>query len=311
MNHKKLRTWNFNQRKILKEINYMNNKVNMPTNFLPELTGCFAQPASENPTMAMVEAAYQYHKLHFRYINSEVSPENLEAAVKGAKAMGWTGFNCSLPHKVAVIKYLDELGESAKLIGAVNTIVKRNDKWIGENTDGKGFVQALKEVINPVDKHITLFGAGGAARAVAVELALAGATTITIVNRSSNRAELVVDLLNKNTKAMALYHPWTDKYTIEPNTDIVINATSIGLYPNIDEQLKINFESITTNMVVADCIPNPPQTHLLKTALTKGCKTVNGLQMLVNQGVIGVKYWTGVDVDPAIMHNELKKVLQQ
>jgi shikimate dehydrogenase len=287
----------------------MNNRVNVPTDFLPRLTGCFAQPAAENPTVAMVEAAYQYHNLHFRYINCEVSPENLETAVKGAKAMGWTGFNCSIPHKVSIIKYLDGLGESAQLIGAVNTIVNRSNKWIGENTDGKGFLQALREVIDPADKNITLFGSGGAARAIAVELALAGAITITIVNRSRERAEVVVELLNENTETTAIYHPWTDKYSIGPNTDIVINATNIGLYPNINEQLKIDFESIMAHMVVADCIPNPPQTHLLQTALAKGCKTVNGLRMLINQGVIGIKYWTGTDVDPDIMHDELKRVL--
>jgi shikimate dehydrogenase len=287
----------------------MNNSLNISTDFLPKLTGSFAQPAAENPTVAMVEAAYQHHGLHFRYINCEVSPENLAVAVNGARAMGWTGFNCSIPHKVAIIKYLDGLGESAQLIGAVNTIVSQGDKWIGENTDGRGFVQALGEVINPVAKHITLFGAGGAARAVGVELALAGARTITIVNRSRERAESIVRLLNENTTAKALYNPWTEKYAIERTTDIVINATSVGLYPNVNEQLNIDFDSITHDMVVADGIHNPPQTHLLQAALTKGCKTVNGLQMLVNQGVIGIKYWTGTDVDPRIMHGALKKIL--
>jgi shikimate dehydrogenase len=287
----------------------MNNNLNVSADFLPKLTGSFAQPAAENPTVAMVEAAYQHHGLHFRYINCEVSPENLAAAVNGARAMGWTGFNCSIPHKVAIIKYLDGLGESAQLIGAVNTIVSQGDKWIGENTDGRGFVQALGEAINPVAKHITLFGAGGAARAVGVELALAGARTITIVNRSRERAESIVELLNENTTAKALYHPWTEKYAIERTTDIVINATSVGLYPNVNEQLNIDFDSITADMVVADGIHNPPQTHLLQAALIKGCKTVNGLQMLVNQGVIGIKYWTGTDVDPGIMHGALKKIL--
>ncbi|WP_028295655.1 shikimate dehydrogenase [Olivibacter sitiensis] len=277
--------------------------------FLPQLTGSFAQPAAENPTVAMVEAAYRHHGLHFRYINCEVSPENLKAAVDGAQAMGWTGFNCSIPHKVAVIPYLDGLGKSASLIGAVNTIVKRDGQWIGENTDGKGFVQALREAIDPNEKHITLFGAGGAARAVAVELALAGAASITLVNRSKERAEAVVALLNEHTNARASYHPWTDRYAIDLSSDIVINATSVGLFPNVQEQLNIDFDSITPDMVVADGIHNPPDTHFLKTAAAKGCKTVNGLQMLVNQGVIGIKYWTGVDVDPTVMHAALKKVL--
>lgn len=277
--------------------------------FLPAIIGSFAQPAAENPTIAMMEAAYTHHGLHFRYVNCEVTPENLKAAVAGAKAMGWKGFNCSIPHKVAVVQHLDGLGESAQLIGAANTIVNRNGLWIGENTDDKGFVQALKEVVDPAGKKVTLFGAGGAAKAVAVELALASAINITIVNRSESRGKEVVDLLNNNTGTTAVYQYWTDKYSIEPDTEIVINATSIGLFPHIGERLNINFETVLPRMVVADGIHNPPKTHLLQTAAAKGCRTVDGLQMLVNQGVIGIKYWTGVDVDPAVMHQALKKVL--
>lgn len=277
--------------------------------FLPQITGSFAQPAAENPTVAMVEAAYQHHDLHFRYINCEVSPENLKAAVDGAKAMNWTGFNCSIPHKVKIIEYLDGLGESAQLIGAVNTIVRHGNQWIGENTDGKGFVKALMTVIDPKDKKVTLFGAGGAARAVAVELSLAGVKEIVIVNRSKDRADEVVRLINQNTKTKATYHTWDDIYAIQEDTNIVINATSIGLYPNVDAQLNINYDTIKSSMVIADGIHNPPITHLIKIAQQKGCKTVNGLQMLVNQGVLGIKYWTGVDVDAQIMHAELKKVL--
>ena len=121
----------------------------MTVNFLPMLTGCFAMPAAENPTVAMVEAAYRHHKIAARYINCEVPAELLGDAVRGARAMGWAGFNCSLPHKVAVIDHLDGLGESASLIGAVNTIVRRGDKLVGENTDGRGFVAALRTVADP------------------------------------------------------------------------------------------------------------------------------------------------------------------
>lgn len=281
----------------------------MSIDFLPQITGSFANPASENPTVAMIEAAYKHHNLHFRYLNCEVTSENLKSAVEGAKAMGWTGFNCSIPHKVDVIQYLDGLGESAKLIGAVNTIVKRVDQWIGENTDGKGFVKAMKEVVDPKGKKITLFGAGGAARAVAVEMALAGAKEILIVNRSKERGNVVAKLVSQNTGAQSSYVPWTQNYSIQPDSDIVINATSIGLFPNVDDKLDINFDSIFPQMVVADGIHNPPLTHFLKTAISKGCKTVNGLQMLVNQGVIGIKYWTDVDVDPGVMHKELTNVL--
>jgi shikimate dehydrogenase len=282
--------------------------MNTP-DFLPRLTGCFAMPAAENPTMAMVEAAYRHHHLHWRYINCEVPPEGLGDAVRGAKAMGWVGFNCSLPHKVAVIPYLDGLGESARVIGAVNTVVRRDDLWIGENTDGKGFVEAISEITKPAGKKLVIFGAGGAARAVAVEMALAGALEVIIVNRSRERRDILVDLLGSRTPVMATGHNWENTYQIPADTDIVIDTTSIGLYPNVHERLDIDFNTLRRGMVVADAIPNPPRTHLLGEAAARGCVTLDGLQMLVNQGVIAIKYWSGVDVDKRVMRDELNKVL--
>jgi shikimate dehydrogenase len=274
-------------------------------NFLLPLTGSFAQPAAENPTVAMIEAAYRHHGLDWRYINVEVAPDDLGDAVRGARAMGWRGFNCSIPHKVAVIEYLDGLGASAEIIGAVNTIVRDGDRLIGENTDGRGFVAALREVVDPKDKSIVLFGAGGAARAVAVEMALAGAARITVVNRSTDRGKAVVDVLNNRTATQAVYAPWQSTFTVPKDTDIVIHATSVGLYPDVNAIPDIDTDSLTPDMVVADGIHNPPLTHLLKAAQERGCKTVDGLGMLVQQGVIGVKYWTGVDVDPQVMREAL------
>ena len=217
----------------------------MTVNFLPMLTGCFAMPAAENPTVAMVEAAYRHHDIAARYINCEVPAELLGDAVRGARAMGWAGFNCSLPHKVAVIGHLDGLGESASLIGAVNTIVRRGDKLVGENTDGRGFVTALRTLADPAGASVVIFGAGGAARAVAVELALAGARRIVVVNRSRSRAEPLVELLNARTKAKAEYERWLAAFRVPKGADIVINATSIGLYPDIDGRLDLDIASLS------------------------------------------------------------------
>src|SRR5262245_37495103 len=138
-------------------------------NFLSELTRCLEYPAAENPTVAMIEAAYRHHGLDWRYINCEIAPENLAAAVAGARAMNWAGFNCSLPHKVAVIQHLDGLGQSAEIMGAVNCVVRRGERFIGENTDGKGFLSSLAGVVEPRGKTVVMFGAGGAARAIGVE----------------------------------------------------------------------------------------------------------------------------------------------
>ncbi len=186
----------------------------MARSFVSKLTGSFSEGAAENPTVAMVEAAYRHHDLDYRYINCEVPPEKLGDAVKGARAMGWAGFNLSIPHKVTVIPHLDGLGESAAVMGAVNCAVSRDGKLIGENTDGKGFLQSLRELIDPAGKTIVMFGAGGAARAIGVELALAGAKHITIVNRDPKRGQTLVDLLNGKTKVKAELAVWKGAYSI-------------------------------------------------------------------------------------------------
>jgi shikimate dehydrogenase len=276
--------------------------------FLSQLTGCFAQPVDENPTVVMVEAAYRHHGLNARYINIEVGPEKLGEVVAGAKAMGWIGFNCSIPNKLAVMEHLDGIGESASVIGAVNCAVLRDGKFIGENTDGKGFLKSLEGVIDPAGKTVVMFGAGGAARAVGVELALAGAAKIIVVNRDEVRGKILVDLINSKTKTEAVFISWSSKFSVPAGTDIVINSTSIGLFPDIDAQLNIDFDSLRPGVVVADVIPNPPKTHLLREAKARGCVTLDGLGMLVNQGVIGIKYWTGVDADPKVMREALEKV---
>lgn len=277
-------------------------------NFKQELTGCFGKPVSENPTQAMIEAAYRHHGLDWRYLTIEVDPADLAATVAGAKAMGFRGFNCTIPHKVAVIEHLDRLGESASVMQAVNCVVIRDGELIGENTDGKGFVQSLKELTDAAGKKIVMFGAGGAARAIGVEVALAGATHITVVNRSEQRGRELAELFNAKTAADAEFVLWDKDYSIPSETDVVINATSIGLFPDIDAKLSIEFETLKSSMVVADVIPNPPKTHLVRTAAEKGCPVIDGLGMLVNQGVIGIQYWTGIDPDPSVMRTALEQI---
>jgi shikimate dehydrogenase len=169
-------------------------------NFLSLLTGCFATPVAENPTVAMIEAAYRHHGIDARYINCDVAPAQLADAVRGAKAMGWAGFNCSIPHKVAVIDHLEELAASASIIGAVNCIVHRGGRLIGENTDGQGFLTSLRTLVDPADRDVVLFGAGGAARAIAIETALAGASSITIVNRDAARGAELARLIADKTR---------------------------------------------------------------------------------------------------------------
>lgn len=285
-------------------------------NFKQELTGAFGQPISENPTQAMVEAAYHHHKLDWRYLSIEVAPEGLADAVAGAKAMGFVGFNCTIPHKVAVIPLLDRLGDSAALMGAVNCVVRRGDQWIGENTDGKGFVESLSLRFDPVGKKVVLFGAGGAARAIAVELCLAGISQITIVNRSEERGSELVTLLTSRVSEsvpqslQARFERWDGEFHIPDETDLVVNATSIGLYPNTNDTVPIVRNSLQSSMFVADVIPNPPETQFIRLAKDCGCEVIDGLEMLVAQGVIGIRHWSGVDADPQIMRQALEHVFE-
>lgn len=277
----------------------------MAHDFMSILTGSFAKPAGENPTVAVMDAAFAEAGLAARYINCEVAPEQLRDAVRGAVAMGFAGFNCSIPNKVEVIQYLDELAPSAQIIGAVNTVVIDHGRLVGHNTDGQGFVESLRTVADPQGASMVVFGAGGAARAIAVESALAGAASVTIVNRDTNRGAGLAALVNEATDATASFVPWDRPYAIHAGTDIVVNATSIGLFPDTDARLDIDIATLGYARVVADVIHNPPQTHLLRDAAIAGCTTLDGRGMLVNQAKVNMRLWTGVEGDAAVMRQVL------
>lgn len=283
-------------------------------NFKQELVGCYGFPVAENPTQAMIEPAFHDMGLDWRYLTLEVRPEDLPAAVAGARAFGFRGFNCTIPHKVAVIEHLDGLGESAELMGAVNCVVNRDGRFIGENTDGKGFVSSFRELEDPAGKTMVLLGAGGAARAIGVEMALAGVKKIILVNRSVERGRELEELfrgpLNEAVGGCleVEFHPWEADFSVPGGTDIVVNATSIGLFPDVDARIALDVDTLTAEMVVADVIPNPPETRLVRDARSKGCRVIDGLGMLVAQGVIGIEYWTGQSPDPAVMRRGLEEV---
>ncbi len=282
----------------------------MAQNFLKPITACFGKPVAENPTQVMIEAAYRQIGVDWRYITLEVDPNDLPAAVAGARAMGFRGFNCTIPHKVAVIDHLDGLGESAKVMQAVNCVVRRGGELIGENTDGKGFVEGVKKLRDPKGKNVVLLGAGGAARAIAVELALSGAAKITLVNRTPQRGEETKALLDENLDVATELVLWDETYSIPEGTDFLINATSIGLYPDVDAQLAIDYDTLNAGTFVSDVVFNPPETHLIRTAKERGCEVLDGLEMLVGQGVIGVEYWTGQTPEPQIMREALEEVFR-
>jgi shikimate dehydrogenase len=278
-------------------------------NYKHELVGVFGYPVSENPTGVMIEPAFAALGLQWRYQLFEVYPDDLEDAVRGLRAMNMRGINLTIPHKVDVLQYLDEIAPDARLMGAVNMVHRQGERLIGENTDGKGFLKSLREDagVDPSGRRVVVLGAGGAARAITVELALAGAAHITIVNRSVGRGQTLVNLLNGETPVDAEFVLWEGSYSLPAGVDVLVNATSIGLYPNVGERPDLNYESIRPGMTVCDVIPNPPHTPFLAAAQQRGAQTLDGLGMLVNQGAIGFKIWTGQDAPVEVMHRALQQ----
>ena len=280
----------------------------MSKNYRAELVGAFGNPIDENPTGVMEEAAFAAKGLNFRYLTIKVEKDDLEAAMNGVKAFNMKGINLTIPHKVNVLNYLDELSEAASIIGAVNMVVNKDGKLWGENTDGKGFLISLKnEGVSVEGKKVVVLGAGGAAKTIGVECALAGAAKITIVNRNRERGEALVKLIREKTKAEAEYVAWDGTYPVAPETDIFINATCIGLYPDVNSKPDVDYDTVTSDMVVSDVVFNDPNTLFLQEAAKRGAHTINGLGMLVNQGALNFTLWTGVEAPVEVMVDTLKK----
>ncbi len=279
--------------------------------FRQELVGLFGQPVDENPTQAMIEAGFAAAGLDWRYLTIEVAPGHLEDAVRGARAMGLRGFNCTIPHKVAVVEHLDRLGRSAELMGAVNCVVRRGDELVGENTDGAGFLEAVRRRRDPAGSRVVLLGAGGAARAIGVELLLAGAASLTIVNRSAERGRELGALLDGVESPTEVgVEDIGGGFRVPADADLVVNATSIGLYPDVDAVVPLALEDVAGRALVADVVPNPPQTRFLRTAAELGCETLDGLEMLVEQGRIGFELWTGVEPNVEAMRDALRQAFE-
>ncbi len=283
-------------------------------NYLDNLVGVFGHPVAENPGVVIQEAAFADLGLErWRFLTIDVDPGDLGAAIQGLKAFKMRGANCTIPHKIEVLKYLDVIAPSARLIGAVNTIVNDGGKLTGENTDGKGFMIALQGAgIEPGGKRVVVLGAGGAARAICVELALAGARKLTVVNvpRDAHLAESLVKTLREGTKVEVEYVPWTGRYRVPADTDVLVNATSIGLYPNVNDKPDLDYDSIGKDVYVQDVIPNPAFTPFLQEADRRGLRWQSGLNMLINQAALNIVMWTGKQPNKDFMRKALEEALR-
>lgn len=273
-----------------------------------ELVGVFGDPVDGNPTGVVEEAGFVTARLNYRYITCLVKRGDIANAILGMRAMNMRGVNLTMPHKVDVLPYLDELTPAARIIGAVNTVVNHGGHLLGENTDGKGFVKSLTdEGIDLHGKTVCLLGAGGAARAIGVECALNGANKIIIVNRNAERGTALRDAIAENTDAQAEYIPWDGSVPVPEQTDILVNATCVGLFPDVNACPDIDYDTIEKGMIVCDVVFNPAMPVFLQKARQRGARTISGLGMLVNQAALNFEIWTDVKAPREVMLEALRR----
>ena len=273
-----------------------------------ELVGVFGDPVDGNPTGVVEEAGFATTRLNYRYITCLVKRGDIANAILGMRAMNMRGVNLTMPHKVDVLPYLDEITPAARIIGAVNTVVNRGGHLLGENTDGKGFVKSLTdEGIDLHGKTVCLLGAGGAARAIGVECALNGANKIIIVNRNAERGTALRDAIAENTDAQAEYIPWDGSVPVPEQTDILVNATCVGLFPDVNACPDIDYDTIEKGMIVCDVVFNPAMPVFLQKARQRGARTISGLGMLVNQAALNFEIWTDVKAPREVMLEALRR----
>jgi len=289
---------------------------------MKNILGIIGYPIGHTLSPLIHNTAIKHIGLDYIYLPFEVKKENIALAIGGLKGLGIKGINVTIPHKESVIPYLETLDDNAKFIGAVNTIKLEDDKIKGYNTDGLGFLKSLKiDAKEDVKgKNIIILGAGGSARAIAIQMALEKANSVIIANRTVGRGKKLAEYTKlkvhdpssgwvprkPKVKAIALNDSLLVEYFRE--ADIIINTTSIGMKDNDNPLFPYNY--ITNKHLVCDIVYKPIETNLLKEALLRGARILNGLGMLIYQGSLSFKIWTGHEMPVEIVRKTLMKELK-
>ncbi len=274
------------------------------------LFGVIGDPIRHSKSPIMLNRAFRETGVNGVYAAFHVEPERLEQAIAGVRGLGFRGLNVTIPHKVEVMKFLDEISEGAKAAGAVNTIVNENGRLIGYNTDGIGYVRSLKEEAEPElsGKTIVVLGAGGAARGILWGLAQERPAAIVVANRTEARADELAASFPAELRISAI--PWSGLRGAVAEADVVVNTTSVGMSPNVDE-LPIDPSWLKPGAVASDLIYNPLKTAFLARAEARGCRVHGGLGMFIYQGAYAFEYWTGMPAPVAAMREVVLASFEQ
>jgi shikimate dehydrogenase len=273
-------------------------------NAATRLCAVYGSPIAHSASPAMHNAAFAALGLDWRYLAFEVDPKNLRAAIEGAKVMGFAGINLTVPHKLLAVNMVDMLDESAMKWGAVNTILFNKKGATGFNTDADAITQSLREdlELEPRGAKILLLGAGGAGRTAALKLASENVAELFLVNRTSSKAEEIAVEIKKQSPAVKVSVGFP-----KSNVDLILNATSLGLKAGDSSPLDEKQFSLTQTRAVYDMIYRPAETSLLAAAKVSGCRTANGLGMLLHQGAKAFEIWTGRPAPLDVMRRALEQ----
>ncbi len=268
-----------------------------------------SQSAAGNPSQYMVEQTFQRHELDWRYLSVEVTEEALEDAVGGIRAMGFAGGNCVRPHSHHIGPFLDRLGPTAERVGVVNLIRRDEEGLVGENTEGKGLLQAVEALRESPIRRVLLFGSGDLGRAVALELAGAGAEEVVIVSRTEERAQSLVQLLDAHFDVSSRWVPWEGADELPEEIDLLVNATPVGTEA-VEGVPPFDWQSLSPDATVVDANLKDTIPSLLKTAAKRELATVNGLDIFVEQAAINFRLWTETDPERTVMREAVEEYLE-
>ncbi len=257
----------------------------------------------------MIEKSFAHHDLDWRYLSFEIAPADLGDAIRGLKALGFYGGHLGNPHKQAAIGLLDRVTETASAVGVVNLFFRDGEALVGDNLEGKAALGAIGRLIDPQGKRFVILGAGKLARAIAWELAAAGAGEFTVVNRTQARASELAGVLTAKHQVPVLAVPWQGDYAVPAEADVLIHATSIEQQGEL-ATVPLAFESLRPELLVVDVSANPPQTQLLHEAARRGCKTLNGLSIFIEQVSLSIKLWTGIDPSRDVLRDAVEEYLE-
>jgi shikimate dehydrogenase len=273
------------------------------------MTGMLGHPVAENPIDRMFDAVYAHYGLHWQFWKNDIASEHdLAKAIAALRPLGYQGMAITVPYKVAVIPMLDAVDDDVHAIGAANYITIEQGRLIGHNNDGKGVVKAIEKVAPLKGRQVVMLGAGGAGRAMAVEIAWAGAAQLTLITRREAQGREVAELVQQASGVPCTWQSWQAPLQVPSGTDLLMNATHLGCAPEL-EPVPVDWASVEPGCIAVDVITNPRITPFLAAAREHGCPVVDGVEMLVQLAMQIFERWTGITPEEAVFQSAVAEAL--